>query len=73
MTHLSCVLCGDTSPNVRTGLIAWQQPIGRDVFTSAPRCTDKVACRARVEALGEAWEVMDRPLSTRELLEGDRS
>lgn len=74
MTHRdsACILCGHTSIDVAFGLIAWREPVGRDVFTSAPRCKDAVSCRARVEAAGEKWEVFEKPLTTRELLERDR-
>lgn len=70
MTHrdTTCVLCGAVSPDVRFGLIAWSQPVGRDVFTAAPRCADKAGCRTRVEANGDRWEVVERPVTTRELV-----
>lgn len=66
-----CVLCGVASLDVSIGLIAWREPIGRDVFTAAPRCKDKATCRTRVDAVGEEWDVIDRPLSATELLRED--
>lgn len=61
MTHRDtvCLLCGLTSPDVALGLIAWKEPVGRDVFTTAPRCKDAEACRARIEAAGDVWELVD--------------
>lgn len=59
MNAQTCVLCGVTSKDVSTGIIAWKEPIGRALFTAAPRCKDKSECRRRVEAAGEAWDVRD--------------
>ena len=70
MTHRdgTCLLCGTTSLDVKVGLIRWREPIGRDVFTSAPRCLDRPACRARLEAAGEVWDVLDAVRPTVELV-----
>ena len=70
MTHrdTTCLLCGIVSADVRVGLIAWRNPIGRDRFTAAPRCRDKMSCRDRVEASGDSWDLEERPVSARELV-----
>jgi hypothetical protein len=64
----TCLLCGITSHDVTTGLVAWKNPIGRDRFAAIPKCRDKVACRDRVEAAGEPWELEERPVSAKELI-----
>ena len=70
MTHrdTTCLLCGVISGDVKVGLIAWRNPIGRDRFTAAPRCRDKMSCRDRVEAAGDSWDLEERPVSARELV-----
>lgn len=65
----TCLLCGTVSNDVAIGLIEWLNPVGRDRYTAAPRCRDKNACRSRVEGLGDAWEVRDPYIPTRELVE----
>ncbi len=66
----TCLLCGATSHDVVIGLIRWSEPVGRDRFTAAPRCRDKAACRDRVEANGDRWEVQDPERSAKELIRG---
>lgn len=70
MTHQdnTCLLCGTQNNDVRMGLIAWSNPIGRDRFTAAPRCRDKMSCRDRVEAAGDSWDLEERAVSARELV-----
>lgn len=53
-----CDICGDRSPDVRPGLVAWKDPA--QPFAAVDRCADQDACRARVEAAGEEWPVMER-------------
>ena len=64
----ACLLCGTTSKDVTTGLIAWERPVGREKYAAIPRCRDQVACRTRVEALGGEWELEGRPVSARDLI-----
>lgn len=64
----TCMLCGDTSYDVETGLVEWRTPRGKDRFTSLPRCRNRRACRARVEEVGDEWEVWDPITSTGELV-----
>lgn len=60
MSHYqSCALCGISAADVELGIIRWKEPVGRSLFTSAPRCKDRAGCRARVEAMGEPWDVRD--------------
>ena len=54
---LLCDICGDRSPNVRAGLVAWLDPA--QPFAAVDRCEDRAACRARVEAAGDEWPVYD--------------
>lgn len=56
----TCLLCGHEGPDVRVGLAAWKKPIDGEVFTSIPRCVDKTACRDRVEADSQEWELLDK-------------
>lgn len=65
-----CLLCGLPSKDVAVGLVAWKNPVGRDRFAAIPRCRDRVACRGRVEAAGEPWELEERPVSAKELIRG---
>ena len=64
----TCLLCGATGKDVAIGLVRWADPVGRDVFGSIPRCRDKAACRDRVEAAGEQWDVLDAVRPTKELI-----
>jgi len=64
----TCVLCGLTSRDVSVSLISWIEPVGRDRYTSAPRCKDVYACRDRVEALGEQWDVRIPERTVREMI-----
>lgn len=55
-----CALCGwDREPDVRPGLVRWAEPRGRLSVTAAPRCSDRAACRLRVESAGGTWDVDD--------------
>jgi hypothetical protein len=57
----SCVLCGnDVGTEVRMQLVEWREPIGKEIWSHIPRCSDAIACRARVEnVLGEPWPIDD--------------
>ena len=52
----ACVVCGAEAPT-RFLLIRWAS--GDPLFTAGPRCIDRKACRERVEAAGETWEVVE--------------
>lgn len=56
MTLNACVIFGDDS-NTQLAIIRWK--IGEPEYDHGPRCLDRDACRARVEAAGEAWNVVD--------------
>jgi hypothetical protein len=64
MNAQSCALCGDTNPTVRVGLVEWIEPIEEQRFAAVPRCQDRKACRERVKASGEQWEVRE-PVDSR--------
>lgn len=53
----TCVLCNASSDDVRIEVIRWKA-IPRP-WTAEPRCHDRTACRNRVEAAGQAWDVED--------------
>lgn len=62
----ACLLCGHTDAEVRMGLVRWADPAenGR-VFDAIPRCTDRIACRARVEDENhEPWPLVDASRAT---------
>ena len=59
MSGRACLLCGFEGPEIKVGLVAWLEPIEHRTFDSIPRCPDSQACRARVEARGDHWEVPD--------------
>jgi hypothetical protein len=64
MTY-GCLLCGRIDGDVRVGLVAWAEPIGDRVFDAIPRCSDRVACRARVEDENhEPWPLVDATRET---------
>lgn len=51
-----CELC-NTDQRVSVSLVRWK--IGDKVqYDNLPRCVDRAACRARVEARGEEWMVL---------------
>lgn len=57
-----CFLCGVTSDQVRPGLACYRED-GR--FDHVDRCIDHQACRARVEANGNHWPLIDITNRTR--------
>jgi hypothetical protein len=59
MNASSCALCGDTNDRVKVALVEWIDPIEEQRFAAVPRCQDRKACRERVEASGETWEVRE--------------
>lgn len=61
ITYLGrCELCG-TEQRVSNSVIRWLN-LGRAFpYESIPRCLDHLACRGRVEARGEKWEIDDSP------------
>ena len=54
--ELECVLCGETSSDVRVSLLRFEAG-GEFYFGTDPRCTDHVACQKRVEAKGQEWPI----------------
>lgn len=54
----ACVLCGDDTSGVRVSLVCWKNA-RTDPYTALPRCTDRRACRDRVEHSGDRWLVED--------------
>ena len=53
----TCDICGFRGTEVRASVVAWKdlaQP-----YNAVDRCTDVLACRARVESQGEEWPVYD--------------
>lgn len=50
------------------GLVSWRNPVDGQQYGAVPRCVDRVACRARIEARGEEWEVEDPVRTTAELV-----
>ena len=53
----TCDICGFRGTEVRASVVAWKdlaQP-----YNAVDRCTDVLACRARVESQGEEWPVAD--------------
>lgn len=59
LTFDACLLCGITSADVHVRLVEWLEPVAGKRWSNVPRCDDRVACRARVEA-HEPWPVADR-------------
>lgn len=59
MNALPCALCGTTSPTVRVALVEWREPIEGQRWSAIPRCPERAACRSRVEAAGETWELVE--------------
>jgi hypothetical protein len=54
-----CILCMAEGRELAYLVVRWRQPIDGRAFTAGPRCVDRAGCRARVEASGETWEVLD--------------
>ena len=56
---MTCMLCGnERTTEVRVSLARWRDP-NPYLFSAIPRCIDRRACRARCEALGDDWMVLD--------------
>jgi hypothetical protein len=58
----ACLLCGASGAvagTLRIGLVKWIEPIEGQEYSQLPRCSEAQACRERVEARGERWEVED--------------
>ena len=55
---LDCLLCGISGPQVRPGVVEWRDPEPHR-FDVIPKCVDHAACRARVEATGEPWPLVE--------------
>ena len=53
-----CDLCGSTQ-DVRYALVRWRLGATATPFENLARCTDRAACRLRVETRGEEWLVED--------------
>ena len=55
---LDCLLCGASGPYVRPVMVEWleREPYR---FSVIPRCTERAECRARVEATGESWPLVE--------------
>lgn len=54
-----CLLCGnDRLTEVRVSLARWRDP-NPYLYSTIPRCSDRAACRERVELLGDDWPVID--------------
>lgn len=70
MRKSACLLCGLEDHDVQMGLVSWSNPIDRQKYAAMPRCKDRAACRARVEANGDRWEVEDPKFSTADLIRG---
>lgn len=51
-----CLICGERGMTLFS-VVRWKT--NRPPYTSGPRCVDRAACRARVEAAGETWDVAD--------------
>lgn len=56
---MTCLICGDTSRDVTVGLVAWREPVGRELFSSIPRCRNRGACKRRVEQIGDEWPLLE--------------
>ena len=57
-----CLLCGAEGAPVARTVVRWVDPEPGREYAAVDRCLDRVACRARVEAAGERWEVDDGTL-----------
>jgi len=56
----ACVICGnDVAIEIRIALVEWREPVGKEIWSTIPRCVDVAACRARCEAIGEPWPIAD--------------
>lgn len=61
MSDEPCLLCGNQARGeVLVSLVRFLEPTvpGR-LFDHMPRCVNRAACRARIEAAGLRWEVAD--------------
>lgn len=57
---MSCAICDHDRPSeLRQGLVHWRPPYTPE-YQHIVRCRDEAACRARVEAAGHRWPVVER-------------
>lgn len=55
-----CVICGHPRlPDLRQSLVRWRPPRHPE-YEHVVRCKDAAACRARLEAEGAPWPVVER-------------
>lgn len=59
-----CLLCGTTDSATEAAMVEWAEPIGSTIWARLDRCTDRAACRQRLEAGGHPWEVRDAAIAT---------
>lgn len=67
-----CTICGHDGPaggaspdRVSMGPIRWRDALPGRLFDAGHRCADHGACRARCEAIGDAWPVEDGTPATK--------
>lgn len=55
-----CALCGHTDKrDLRYALVHWREADPGMQYAHVPRCTNVEACRARVQANGESWPLVE--------------
>lgn len=54
----TCDLCGSVRVPVEPRVVAWRVPVAGP-FGNIDRCPDQEACRARVEAAGDEWPILE--------------
>jgi hypothetical protein len=55
-----CSICGHTDRrDLRYGLAHWRDAPPGMAYEHVARCLDRAACRARVEAIGDVWPLVE--------------
>lgn len=55
----TCLLCGETSHDVRPRVVAWREQLHGSEYQVIPRCSRTHECRERVLLQGEEWLVRE--------------
>lgn len=56
---VECALCGRTGAGIERALVHWIEALPGMSWAHVPRCTDRPACRARVEGSGQSWPLVE--------------
>ena len=60
MTDQTCAICGHPEPrDLGTSLAHWRDALPGMAYEHIAACRDRAACRARVQAQGDLWPLVE--------------